>query len=203
MDMNADNGNRNIMLDALISEADRLGSAIAERHAAAERFVAVAGALAGVGLTLGLYQNQKQILAALPIVIVVVYLYMIQIYTDAGMHSGYRQAIEERVNRELGAVVLVGQSRVAVGHSRRRSIPWTFGLVILIWIGTLVSGGVALVELTRDTSRVIWLAAYIGVIGIALYALLVAMRENVNAENRARALAEQSWTSTSGGDDSP
>jgi len=184
-----------IALQALLSESSRLGDAIAERHAAAERFVAIAGALVGIGLTLGLFQNQRAVLLGLPVAVLIILLYMIQIYTDAGMHSGHRQALEALLETEFGYPVLVGQRHVAAGYARRPSVKWTMGLVGAVWLGTAVSGGFAVFQLwERAWARGLALVGYLLVLALALVVVKLAMRENAEAEQIARQVAEQSWT---------
>jgi hypothetical protein len=189
-----ENEKSKIALDALLSEASRLGDAIAERHAAAERFVAVAGAILGVGLTLGLFQHQRAVLTGLPFAVIVILIYMIQIYTDAGMHSGHRQALETKLNREFGYAVVVGQSYVAAGYGRRRSVGWTLGLVSVIWLATAVSGGFALFRLLHpEWIRIVALIAYILFLVLTMIVLKQAMSENKNAEESARKIALAAW----------
>ncbi|MFI5563353.1 hypothetical protein ACIA2T_29065 [Amycolatopsis japonica] len=184
-----------IALQALLSETSRLGDAIAERHAAAERFVAVAGTLVGIGLTLGLFQNQKAVLLGMPVAVLIVLLYMIQIYTDAGMHSGHRHALEDRLTSEFGYPVVVGQSRVAAGYARRASVTWTMVLVGVVWLGTAMSGGFAVFQLWHQAfARGIALTGYVLVLVLALVIVGLAMRENANAEHAARKVAEAAWT---------
>ncbi|WP_285500266.1 hypothetical protein [Actinokineospora sp. NBRC 105648] len=186
-----------IALQALISEAARLGDAIAERHAAAERFVAVTGAFLGIGLTLGLFQNQKTVLLALPVTILIILIYMIQIYTDAGMHSGHRQALEARLQTEFGYPLLVGQSRVAAGYARRTSVIWTLGLVGIIWLSTAVGGGWAVFQLWQQSlTRYLVLIGYLTTLALALFGVRLAIRENAEAENEAQRVAEDSWAPT-------
>jgi hypothetical protein len=194
---------RKVILEALLAEASRLGDAIAERHAAAERFISVAGALAGVAFTLGLGQRQWSILVGLPVGLAVIILYMIQIYTDAGMHSGHRKAIEIYLEKEFGQVVLVGQSRVAKSHSRRPSVVIAPLVIFLVWAGTWIFGWVALGELKNDVQSPnnghseLWNDGYYGLyISLILGTLILigqALRENAIAEKKAEAIARDAW----------
>jgi hypothetical protein len=184
-----------IALEALLSETSRLGDAIAERHAAAERFVAVAGALVGVGLTLGLFQNQRAVLMGLPLTVIIIVIYMIQIYTDAGMHSGHRQALEMRLKSEFGYPIIVGQSQVAAKHATRPSVPCTLGLVAIIWLGTAVAGGLAVFRLFyTDRAEIIALSLYLLALVLALAVVIQAMMENRSAEKKAREAAMAAWS---------
>lgn len=192
----SDSEKTKIALQALLSETSRLGDAIAERHAAAERFVAVAGALVGVGLTLGLFQNQRAVLLGLPVAVLIILIYMIQIYTDAGMHSGHRQALEARLQTEFGYPLLVGQSHVAAGYARRSSVSWTLALVVLVWLGTVVGGIVAIFQLWHQTLvQVLVLIGYFVVLAAAVLVAWLAIKENADAEKNARATAEEAWAS--------
>lgn len=184
-----------IALEGLLSEARRLGDAIAERHAAAERFVAVAGAILGVGLTLGLFQRQPAVLAGLPFALIVVVNYMIQIYTDAGMHSGHRQAVEAKLEEEFGYPVMVGQSYVAVGYGRRRSVTWSLALTGLIWLATAVRGGFAVFNLMSPAwAGVVGLIVYIAALGLAMTVLILALLENSSAEEISKKRAMEAWS---------
>ncbi|WP_155853849.1 hypothetical protein [Arthrobacter sp. H5] len=187
---------RKLALEAMAAEASRLGDAIAERHAAAERFIAVAGTLAGVGLTLGLAEGQKPILIALPVGIAIIMLYMMQIYTDAGMHSGHREALELHLEDELGQTVLVGQTHVAKKHARRPSVGLTSGLVAICWIGTVVLGGRTV--LTWDATSGPGKEGYIWVFGLivafAIFVMCRAFNENRFAEANAIAAARGAWS---------
>ena len=186
-----------IALEGLLLEARRLGDAIAERHAAAERFVAVAGAILGVGLTLGLYQHQPAALVGLPFALIVVVNYMIQIYTDAGMHSGHRQAVEAKIEKEFGYPVMVGQSYVAVGYDRRRSVKWSLTLSGIIWLATAVAGGFAAFRLMISTwASIAVLGAYITILGLALAVLIQAVLENSIAEETSKTIAMEAWSKT-------
>lgn len=181
-------------VDAIIGETARLGDAIAERLSAAERFVAVAGALAGVGLTLGLYQDQKEVLIGLPLAVGIIFLFMMQIYTDAAMHSGHRQALEAELERLFGRPVLVGQGRVAANHSRRTSIPMTFCLVIAIWAGAVVLGAFAIADLHSGTVRCVLGGTYLFLIVLLIATMCVAIKENQGAEAKTRAIAEKAMS---------
>ncbi|WP_307610874.1 hypothetical protein [Pseudarthrobacter sp. W1I19] len=184
-----------MVLDAMLSEASRLGDSIAERHAAAERFIAVAGALAGVGLTLGLKERLDIILVGLPIGLAIIILYMVQIYTDAGMHSGHRRALELHLEREFGQVVLVGQNRVATGHARRRSVALAPVLIFIVWIGTIALGGITVWSWYAIFGpwNTAYFAIYIALIAFALFVIFLAVKENVNAEKAAEKLASDAW----------
>jgi hypothetical protein len=184
-------------LQALLDEASRLGDAIAERHAAAERFVAVAGTLVGVGLTLGLFQDQPSVLVGLPLAVVIMVLYMIQIYTDAGLHSGHRQAIEERINGNFDPPLLLGQSVIGAKHARRLSVQLTFGLVALIWVGTVALGVRAVLGLWSAGAGRTWsLLVYFVLIAVALLVVARAVWENANAEKNARETATEKWSAS-------
>jgi hypothetical protein len=63
--------------EAILDEIGRLGGVIESRREAAERFVAVAGSIAGIGLTLGLFQNQRVVLVGLPIAIALIFAYCV------------------------------------------------------------------------------------------------------------------------------
>lgn len=186
---------RKLGLEAMAAEASRLGDAIAERHAAAERFIAVAGTLSGVGLTLGLAQGQKPILIALPIGIAIIILYMVQIYTDAGMHSGHREALELHLESELGQPVLVGQTHVAKKHARRPSIGLTSVLVGVCWIGTVVLGGWTVLtwDKTSGPGNEGYIWAFSAIVAFAMFVMYKAFEENKLAEANAKAAAEGAW----------
>jgi hypothetical protein len=190
----ADEDKNRIAVEALLSETSRLGDAIAERHAAAERFVAVAGAFAGVGLTLGLSQSQRVVLTILPLAVIVILIYMIQIYTDAGMHSGHRQALEIRLQSEFGYPVVVGQSHVAAGYARRRSVALTLPLVGIIWLATAIAGGFAVFHLWHSGwIRVLALILYVSVLVLAVVVAGMAAQENRHAEDAAKKTALDAW----------
>jgi hypothetical protein len=187
---------RKIVLEAMADEASRLGNAIAERHAAAERFIAVAGTVSGVGLTLGLADQQKPILIGLPIGIAIIILYMIQIYTDAGMHSGHREALELRLKAELGQAVLVGQTHVAKQHARRPSVKLTSLLMGLAWSGTVLIGGNAVLtwSATSGPGKEAYVWIYGAVVLFAVYVMIRAARENGRAESSAMSVARSAWS---------
>lgn len=188
-----DEDRQKMAVEALVAEASRLGDAIAERHAAAERFIAVAGTLSGVGLTLGLKDQQWPILIGLPIGIAIILLYMIQIYTDAGMHSGYRQALESHLDGQLGSTVLVGQTKVVAPHAKRPSIRYTAVFILLAWVGTIVLGNYAVTKTVANDWEISVLAIYWILVALAGYIMYVAMRENMRAEETARGLAVTAW----------
>lgn len=197
-----DKEDRALIISALLAEASRLGDAIAERHAAAERFISVAGALAGIALTLGLRDDQWPILAGLPIGLAVIILYMIQIYTDAGMHGGHRKAIELHLEREFDQVVLVGQSRVAAAYARRRSVLLTLLFTFTLWAGLVILGFLAIYSNVfknpSDSANVMSigiLCLYVLLIGFASYVFCLAIKENSRAEKEAEQLAQGAWLS--------
>jgi hypothetical protein len=196
-----DQDKHKVAIGAMVAEVGRLGDAIAERLSAAERFVAVAGAFAGAGLTLGLFQRQKGVLVGLPVAIGIIYLFMIQIYTDASVHVGHRRALEERLANLLSENALVGQRMLEGGYprgySRRLSIPLTFGLVIIVWIVTVATGAQAAMQLSKTLPE-FWRGALL-VVGVLLLIYLiatvwVAMRENSKAETVAYRLASDALT---------
>ena len=65
------------VIEAILDEIGRLGGVIESRRETAERFVAVAGSIAGIGLTLGLFQDQRVVLVGLPIAIAVIFAYCV------------------------------------------------------------------------------------------------------------------------------
>lgn len=190
-----DADDRKFILEALLAEASRLGDAIADRHEAAERFISVAGALSGVGLTLGLKDDQKIILIGLPIGIAIIMLYMVQIYTDAAMHSGHREAIEVRLEKEFGQSVLVGQAWVAKKHARRLSTKLSFVLIMLVWLGASYLGGHTLWNWDRISgpNHGVFFWFYIVLLAAACGSFLVAGYENSKAESNAISLAANGW----------
>lgn len=173
--------------DALLDEIGRLGSLIEDRLQAAERFVAVAGSIAGIGLTLGLFQSQRMILIGLPVAIALIFIFMIQIYTDASTHSGHRKALEEILNARLGEPVLIGQSVVGAQHARRKSVPLSLILAACVWLATVALGASAAWPL-RDSSVTDWLVflLFCLLVAIAIATLSLAIVENVRAEPSAR-----------------
>jgi hypothetical protein len=190
-----DGDNRKLILEALLAEASRLGDAIADRHVAAERFISVAGALSGVGLTLGLKDDQKPILIGLPIGIAIIMLYMVQIYTDAAMHSGHREAIEIRLKKEFGESILVGQSLVAKKHARRLSTKLSSFLIMLVWFGAAYLGGYTVMTWTplSGPSNGAYFWSYVALLAAAFIFICVAGHENSRAETIARSLAADAW----------
>lgn len=190
-----DADDRKIILEALLAEASRLGNAIADRHVAAERFISVAGALSGVGLTLGLKDDQKLILIGLPVGIAIIMLYMIQIYTDAAMHSGHREAIEIRLEKEFDQSILVGQTMVAKKHARRLSTKLSSILIFLVWLGAALLGGYTLWNWCAidGSSHGVYFWSYVVLLAAAVCFICIALHENNKAESNARSLAVSAW----------
>lgn len=169
----------------LIDEISRLSEAMQNRMEAADRFVAVAGSLSGVGLTLGLVQNQRLILIVLPVAIVVIFIFVLQIYTDASMHIGHRQALEEIVNARVGEPVLVGESVVAANHPRRASVPASAALVAMIWSATVWLGWNTATEVISVDMRGLALGGYSVMILFSMATSGLALFENMRAQSAA------------------
>jgi hypothetical protein len=168
---------------AILDEIGRLGGVIESRLDAADRFVAVAGSIAGILLTLGLFQNQRAVLAGLPIAVTLIFKFMVQTYPDASIHSGHRQALEGIAKRRLGGPVPIGQSTVAAKCPRKASARWTLVLAAVVWVATVALGGyTASSEFNQVSTR--WLV---------FLALCLAIREKQSVEAKSRTIANDAY----------
>lgn len=181
--------------EVLIDESSRLGEAMQHRMEAADRFVGVAGSLTGVGLTLGFAQNQPLILVVLPIAIVVIFIFVLQIYTDASMHIGHRQALEELVNARMGGPVLVTHSVVAGKHPRRASVALSAVLIAIIWVGTAILGATKVPQAFGEDFGTGATFGYCALVLLSIITLIFALIENSTAQSAAYGTATDAYQS--------
>jgi hypothetical protein len=111
---------KKLIIDTLISEAQALSARMSQLQGSVERFIATAGTITGAGLTLGLFQRQRAILLIMPIVLFILYTYIIQIFTDIASAGGQRRFVEETINESVGCDVFLW-CKVGVKHQARLS----------------------------------------------------------------------------------
>jgi hypothetical protein len=156
--------------------------------------VAAADSIAGIGLTLGLFQESARPLGgSADRHCTDLHIHGPDIHR-ASMHSGHRQALEGIVKRRLGEPGLIVQSTVAAKCPRRSSVPWSLVLASVVWEATVALGGYsARSEFNEVSTRWLVFLAHCVVAAISVWTLFLAVRENQSAEAKSRTIAAKAY----------
>jgi hypothetical protein len=190
------------VIKIMVSEVADLTRAMRELLMTADRFINLAGLIVGATLSLGLVRhgesNNWLILVFAPFGLVLVFGYLIQIYTEVEKRAGYKQYLEGRINAMLAAPILLESSVNDHSNRQRKSV---FLMQILNGIGFL---GLSVLSVHETWTRfsgngpavfgihiLNWNAANIVCLIFAVVVIVAAGRENLLAADRARKAAVQ------------
>jgi hypothetical protein len=187
-----------LILESIIDEAQEIGASMTALTGSVERFIAITGSTAGVGVTLGLFQRQHAVLVALPIVLAILYIFVVQIYTDSATLAGHKRYLETVINEVVGCDFMLARTHVAPRHDRRPSPVMSTILSLMVLICLSAVSIWADFRYYPDGGKL--LVVRIGLIALLVYCAVTiaqAVREYIAAEGQAyKSASEADLTAT-------
>jgi hypothetical protein len=185
---------RSEKLRILEEEMARANIMIREFLLAGDRLLALGTVVISGGLTIGATQDQTGVLVALPLPLIVLLIYWFSQQVEISAQGGYKQHLEEEINRLLGEKVLHWDRHVAKKVSRRLPTrTWLIqGALFLVFV---VVSGVSVWAANEDEMAGVELLpeAVSVLLGAAVIALAVGVWDAGRAFRMAYCLAR--WES--------
>jgi hypothetical protein len=173
------------LVEARRGEAMALFDTARGYNARNDQLVGLGVGLIGVAAGLGLKENLEGLLLAVPVALLLLFVYAIQLDNDIRLMGIARKRIEMVLEQDLGFPALIYESHVAQYREKEYiwSIEWVRGIVFAFAVGASGVGG----WVANDLGGWKWLAVYLPLL-LALWVCL------------ARAVQEQRKIKDEGGE---